>query len=54
VALLSIVFWGWVWGIPGAFIGVPMTAAIVLFANEFQSTRPISIMLGNTDSRQDN
>jgi hypothetical protein len=26
-----------------------MTAAIVLFANEFQASRPISIMLGNTD-----
>ena len=49
VALFSIVFWGWVWGIPGAFIGVPMTAAIVLFANEFQASRPISIMLGDTD-----
>jgi len=49
VALFSIVFWGWVWGIPGAFIGVPMTAAVVLFANEFQASRPISIMLGDTD-----
>jgi predicted PurR-regulated permease PerM len=49
VALLSIVFWGWVWGIPGAFIGVPMTAAIALFANEFQASRPISIMLGGPD-----
>ncbi|RZM78684.1 AI-2E family transporter [Leptolyngbya iicbica] len=49
VALLSIVFWGWVWGIPGAFIGVPMTAAIVLFANEFESSRPIAIMLGSSE-----
>lgn len=49
VALLSIVFWGWVWGIPGAFIGVPMTAAIVLLANEFAPSRPIAVMLGGTD-----
>jgi predicted PurR-regulated permease PerM len=49
VALLSIVFWGWVWGIPGAFIGVPMTAAVMLFANEFKSSRPIAIMLGGSD-----
>ncbi|MGJ3254559.1 MAG: AI-2E family transporter [Elainellaceae cyanobacterium] len=49
VALFSIVFWGWVWGIPGAFIGVPMTAAIILFANEFKSSRPIAIMLGGVD-----
>lgn len=49
VALFSIVFWGWVWGIPGAFIGVPMTAAIVLLANEFEASRPIAVMLGGTD-----
>jgi predicted PurR-regulated permease PerM len=49
VALLSIVFWGWVWGIPGAFIGVPMTAAIMLLANEFEPSRPIAVMLGGTD-----
>lgn len=49
VALLSVVFWGWVWGIPGAFIGVPMTVAVMLFANEFKSSRPIAIMLGGSD-----
>lgn len=49
VALVSIVFWGWVWGIPGAFIGVPMTAAVVLICNEFKSSRPISIMLGDPE-----
>ncbi|MEB3357065.1 MAG: AI-2E family transporter [Synechococcales bacterium] len=49
MALLSIIFWGWVWGIPGAFIGVPMTASIVLFCAEFKPTQPIAIMLGDTD-----
>ena len=49
VALLSIVFWGWVWGIPGAFIGVPMTAAVMLLAHEFEASRPIAVMLGGTD-----
>lgn len=51
VALVSIVFWGWVWGIPGAFIGVPMTAAIILFTHEFEATRPIAVMLGDSDER---
>ncbi|NEP17522.1 MAG: AI-2E family transporter [Leptolyngbya sp. SIO4C1] len=52
IALLSIVFWGWVWGIPGAFIGVPMTAAIILLTSEFQLTRPVATMLGDMpDSR---
>jgi predicted PurR-regulated permease PerM len=30
VVLLAITFWGWLWGIPGAFIAVPITAALVL------------------------
>ncbi len=28
--LLSVVFWGWLWGIAGAFIGVPMTVALLM------------------------
>ncbi|MGF1495452.1 MAG: AI-2E family transporter [Elainellaceae cyanobacterium] len=49
MALLSIIFWGWVWGIPGAFIGVPMTASIVLLCAEFKPTQPIAVMLGDPD-----
>ena len=48
MALLSIIFWGWVWGIPGAFIGVPMTTAIILLTSEFRTTRPIAILMGDT------
>jgi predicted PurR-regulated permease PerM len=32
VILVAITFWGWIWGIPGAFIAVPITAALVLIA----------------------
>ena len=48
MALLSIIFWGWVWGIPGAFIGVPMTTAIVLLTGEFRATRSIAILMGDS------
>lgn len=33
--LFSIAFWGWVWGIGGALIGVPITVAIVIVCHEF-------------------
>ena len=49
VALLSVVFWGWAWGIPGAFLGVPITTAIILLTGEFRLTKPIAIMLGDLD-----
>jgi predicted PurR-regulated permease PerM len=49
VALVSIIFWGWVWGIPGALLGVPMTIAIVLLCQEFEVTRGIAIVLGESE-----
>jgi len=49
VALVSIVFWGWVWGIPGAILGVPMTIAIILFCQEFEPTRGVAIVLGEAN-----
>lgn len=47
VVLLSVALWGWVWGIPGAFIGVPLTVAVVLTCREFESTRWIAMALAD-------
>ena len=49
VALFSITFWSWVWGIPGAILGVPMTISIVLLAQEFKITKGVAIVLGQSD-----
>ena len=49
VALVSIAFWAWVWGIPGAILGVPMTIAIILFCQEFKVTQGVAIVLGNIE-----
>ena len=45
VVLLAVVFWGWLWGIGGAIIGVPLTMAIVLVCQEFESLRNIAVLL---------
>ena len=47
VALFSIAFWGWVWGIPGAILGVPMTISIILFCQEFKVTQGVAILLSD-------
>ena len=49
VALVSIAFWAWVWGIPGAILGVPMTISIILLCQEFKVTRGVAIVLGSMD-----
>ncbi len=45
VVLFSIGFWGWIWGIPGAFLGVPFTAAIVVFCAHFEPTQWLAQLL---------
>ena len=45
VVLLAVVFWGWLWGIGGAIIGVPLTMAIVLICQEFDSLRNVAVLL---------
>lgn len=46
VVLISVTFWGWVWGIAGAFLGIPLTVALVVAAGEFESTRWVAVLLG--------
>lgn len=47
VVLLAVIFWGWVWGIGGALIGVPLTVFIFLFLQEFEPTHPLATLLGD-------
>jgi len=45
VVLLSLVFWGWLWGIPGMLLSVPLTAAIRIACEQMEITRPLAIMI---------
>ncbi len=41
----SLIFWGLVWGIPGAFMAVPMTAAFRIVLEKIEPTRPFAELL---------
>ncbi len=45
VMLVAFFFWGFLWGIPGAFIGLPMTIALVTICQQTPSTRWIVRLL---------
>jgi predicted PurR-regulated permease PerM len=47
VVLFSVAFWGWLWGIAGAFIGIPITVAIVIGCSKSDSTRWIATLLAD-------
>ena len=45
IVLVSIAFWGWLWGVPGALLGVPITVGLVIAADHFPRTRWIARLL---------
>jgi predicted PurR-regulated permease PerM len=49
--ILSILFWGWMWGVLGGLLAAPMLAAMKIVCDQFESTRPVSLFLsGETAS----
>lgn len=45
VVLLSLAAWGALWGVAGAVLAIPLTAALVILLAEIPATRPFAIML---------
>ncbi len=43
--LLSLLFWGWMWGIPGMLLSVPLTAAIKIAFEQVEATRPFAMIM---------
>lgn len=43
--IVAMTFWSWVWGVAGALIAVPLTAAIVIVCNQFDRSRWIAKLL---------
>ena len=47
VILLSLVFWGWLWGITGALLSVPIAAAIKIVCENIEALKPVSVLMGS-------
>jgi predicted PurR-regulated permease PerM len=47
VTLLSLAVWSWLWGLPGAFLAVPLTLMLMMLFAQFESTRWLSALLSN-------
>ncbi len=43
--LLSLIFWGYLWGLIGMILSVPIMSMIKIILSKFESTRPISILM---------
>jgi AI-2 transport protein TqsA len=47
VILISLVFFGWMWGIVGALMSVPIAAAIKIVCENIEALNPISTLMGS-------
>ena len=50
--LVALSFWGWVWGIAGALLAVPVTAALVIVCQHFRSTEWIAALLSDIRTKK--
>jgi len=45
LVFLALIFWGWIWGIGGAFLAVPLLAITKLACDRFEKTRPFAVLM---------
>ena len=53
VVIISLIFWGWVWGIVGMVLAVPLTATLVIICEHIDPLRPIAILMSGSKSTVD-
>jgi predicted PurR-regulated permease PerM len=46
VIIMSLVIWGWIWGIMGMFLAVPLIVAIKIVLENIPFLRPVAILMG--------
>jgi AI-2 transport protein TqsA len=46
--LVSLALWSELWGVPGAFLAVPITAIATIVLSAFSGTRPIAVLLSKS------
>jgi predicted PurR-regulated permease PerM len=44
---VCLLFWGWVWGIPGAILAVPLTVVLKVVCDHVDRLRPVALLLHN-------
>jgi AI-2 transport protein TqsA len=48
--LVSLIFWGWLWGLLGMMLAVPITASVKIIIENLEPLRPIAVLMsGRTE-----
>jgi predicted PurR-regulated permease PerM len=46
VIFIGLIFWGWLWGVPGALIAVPVLVTMKIICDRIESLQPVGEFLG--------
>ncbi|MFW5831148.1 MAG: AI-2E family transporter [Prolixibacteraceae bacterium] len=49
--LIMLMFWGYLWGIPGLILAIPITVFLKIIFEQFPGTRIIAILMSGTDKK---
>ena len=52
IVLLAVFFWSFLWGVAGAFIGVPIVIALLAVCDEHESTRWIALLFSGRETER--
>ena len=47
VILISLIFWGWLWGVVGMFLAVPITSAIQIICESIPALKPLAAAMSS-------
>ncbi|WP_182869546.1 AI-2E family transporter [Rhodopirellula sp. JC639] len=50
LVFLSIVIWGWMWGMMGVFLAVPILIALTMISQKLDAMSPINAVLGGSEA----
>jgi len=46
LVFFSLLFWGWLWGIPGMILSVPLTAVVRIVCQNVPALKPVAVLMG--------
>jgi AI-2 transport protein TqsA len=47
LVLLSLAFWGWLWGVVGMILAVPLTVIVKIILENIRETKPLATLISN-------
>ncbi len=50
VVLFSLIFWGWMWGVVGMILSIPIMSVVKALLESVPATRPIAILMGSASA----